>query len=190
MLQQRIEEGLERLLGSGEPTDQVNWGIPDWLQKVVFWAIVLGIAGWAVWQFVVLVSPYLNPYLRRSSRNRRDSFLKIPTQSVAEWLQQAHLARRQHDYREACCALYQATLYHLHHHHQIQNTPSRTDGEYLSLVRAVVSDLPLVQPYCLLIETHEYLRFSDALASEETYDRCWRAYQAIERSAQQGGASG
>ncbi|NJL50125.1 MAG: DUF4129 domain-containing protein [Leptolyngbyaceae cyanobacterium SM2_5_2] len=51
---------------------------------------------------------------------------------------------------------------------------SRTDGEYLQSMAAQPS-----RPYELLIRTHERLTFGQALATEETYQRCRRAYQEI-----------
>ena len=55
--------------------------------------------------------------------------------------------------------------------------PSRTDGEYLTCIAAHPS-----RPYELLIRTHERLTYGETLATEETYQRCRRAYQEIAQS--------
>jgi hypothetical protein len=55
--------------------------------------------------------------------------------------------------------------------------PSRTDGEYLAQLVDASN-----RPYELLIRTHERLTFGDGQATEETYQRCRRAYQEIAQS--------
>ena len=47
-----------------------------------------------------------------------------------------------------------------------------------SICSASISRLP-PRPYQLLIRTHERLTFGNAVANEETYQRCRRAYQEI-----------
>ena len=72
-----------------------------------------------------------------------------------------------------------AALQRLSEQSLISQQLSRTDGEYLNLLQ----NLPLPQPYQVLIQTHERLQFDRFSASAELYAECWRAYQMIERQS-------
>jgi hypothetical protein len=176
---QRFSEWFERLLarvnsgGSGNAASQP----PEWLLKAVFWFIVLGVLGWASWQLYKLLYPYWVTY-RQLAQPRNQVDLPPAWQTVPEWLRQARTARQQGNYREACRALYLATLQLLSDRGVIPQEISRTDGEYLTLVQR----LNLPPPYRVLIHTHERLCFDRVAISSEVYDRCWQAYQEIERS--------
>ncbi|GAB4365629.1 MAG: DUF4129 domain-containing protein [Elainellaceae cyanobacterium] len=184
LLQQRIGEWIERIFAAGDRAglDQTHWGIPDWLQKVLFWSIVIGLIGWASWQMWNLLRPYLAGYWQ--ARGDRTRFSSLPVASekpAAEWLKQMRLAQRQGNYREACRALYMAALHHLSETNLIRQELSRTDGEYLHLLQ----NQPLARPYQVLIQTHEQLCFSRAPISADRFDRCWQAYQAIQKATSQ-----
>lgn len=184
LLQQRIGEWIERIFAAGDRAglDQTNWGIPDWLQKVLFWGMIIGLLSWAGWQMWKLLRPYLSGYWR--AKGDRASYSSPPVlfeKPISEWLKQMRLAQQQGNYREACRSLYMAALYHLNESYLIRQEPSRTDGEYLHLLQ----DLPLAQPYQVLIQTHEQLCFSHAPISADRFDRCWQAYQAIQKATSQ-----
>jgi hypothetical protein len=177
-LWQQVGEWVEQLfLGSGL-TEPSAPEFPEWLLKGVFWSVVGGVSIWAVWQLYQLLRPYFESW-----RLTSESFPAVsttPTQpehSVTEWLQQARLAQQQGNYREACRALYQALLQRLSDRQVIPQDPARTDGEYLNLIQS----LAVHQPYQTLISTHERLCFSDSVISAEVFDRCWQAYQEIDR---------
>lgn len=175
---QRFTEWIEELLVSnaannGNEVPQV----PEWLLKGLFWFMVLGAIGWAGWQLYQLLRPYWVNYWRLQTRERWEE--PPPTwKTAAEWLRQARAAQQQGNYREACRALYMATLQQLNDRGIILQETSRTDGEYLTLVQG----LNLPPPYRVLIRTHERLCFDRVSISSEVYDRCWQAYQEIERS--------
>ncbi len=82
----------------------------------------------------------------------------------------------QGNYREACRCLYLAILQHLHDTKVIIHKPSRTDGEYLQLLRSTVTSM---QPYETLITTHEQSCFSDTEILSENYEQCRQAYREI-----------
>jgi len=84
---------------------------------------------------------------------------------------------QQGDYAAACKALYMAGLARLNDTETVPYRPSRTDGEYLAQLVDGSN-----RPYELLIRTHERLTFGDGQATEETYQRCRRAYQEIAQS--------
>jgi len=94
--------------------------------------------------------------------------------TVAEPSRELIALAQQGDYAGACQALYMAGLARLNDTEAVLYRPSRTDGEYLDCIVAQPS-----RPYELLIRTHERLVYGDAPATEETYQRCRRAYQEI-----------
>lgn len=176
--QQRIGEWLERIFSNGEQSDsdQPNWEIPDWLQKALFWLIVIGLILWAGWQLYKLLQPYFSNYFQFSRLSSAAASDRTTVLTASDWLSRSRQAQQQGNYREACRALYMAALQHLNDKDLIRQEPSRTDGEYLSLIQ----ELSASQPYQTLIHTHECLCFSDAAISADVFDRCWQAYREIE----------
>jgi hypothetical protein len=176
--QQRVGEWIEswfsgfRLGNLGSK----DWALPEWLLQGFFWTVISAMVAGLGWQLYQILKPYVDSYLR-SERGRSPSTLTPVKPSAAEWLERSRQAQRQGNYREACRALYMGSLHHLSDRNLIRQEESRTDGEYLSLILQI--DPP--QPYQLLIRTHERLCFSNAAISAETFERCWQAYQEIQR---------
>lgn len=178
LFQRRIGEWLERFFSNSNETTRPDWQIPDWLQKTIFWLVVIGVILWAGWQLYNLVRPYVSRYWQSvKSTIVPSSVSVVPTLTAAEWLARSRTAQQQGNYREACRALYMATLQRLSDDDLIRQEPSRTDGEYLQLVH----DLAPSHSYELLIQTHERLWFSQDPVSKEEVDRCWQAYREIEK---------
>jgi hypothetical protein len=174
--QQRVEEFVERLLFSNDPTrDPADWSLPDWLLDGLFWLLVIALVSWAGWQLYRLLNPYLYPAVRRG-RSPLPTTAPPPQLTIADWLGRSRTAQRQGNYREACRCLYMAMLQHLSDKDLVPQQASRTDGEYLRLVQT----LNKPQPYQTLIRTHEQLCFSDAAISSDTFEHCWQAYQEIQ----------
>ncbi len=176
---QRLSEWFERLLSgvNSEGGEAAPSPPPEWLLKAVFWFIVLGAIGWSSWQLYKLLHPYWVNYWQMAQPRNPVSLLPS-RQTASEWLRQAQTAQQQGNYRETCRALYMAMLQQLNDRGIIPQEMSRTDGEYLTLVRS----LNLPPPYRVLIHTHERLCFDRVAISSEVCDRCWQAYQEIERS--------
>lgn len=179
-LQQRISEWLERIFArppdSNVPTP--NWQIPDWLQKGLFWFMVVALILWAGWQLYQLLQPYLSGYFHPGNLSPPLTTAPTTRLTASDWLKRSRQAQQQGNYREACRALYMATLQQLSDNSLICQEPSRTDGEYLHLIQEISAS----QPYRLLIQIHEQLCFSDTDISVEVFDRCWQAYREIEES--------
>lgn len=182
-LQQQIGEWVEyqlnRLQGA-LPSWSPEWNISPWLGNVltfVFWLIVALVLAFILWRLWREFSPFIYSWLFRgnnsfdaANQNRNNDL------SVARWLERSQQLYRQGNYREACRCLYLALLQHLHETKLIPHKFSRTDGEYLKLLRSTVTP---VQPYETLITTHEQLCFGNAEILPENYQQCQQAYQEI-----------
>jgi hypothetical protein len=179
LFQRRVSEWLEWLLSNPSDSTDSSWQLPEWVLEAVFWIMVVGVVGWAGWQLYKLLYPYIAPYFAAQPQtlsDRSPHYIQASALTTAEWLKRSQLAQQQGNYREACRALYMATLQRLNDTNLIQQEPSRTDGEYLTLSQG----LNPPSAYQLLIQTHERLYFSGADISREVYDRCWQAYGEIE----------
>jgi hypothetical protein len=176
----RFGEWMEWILSGGNSDRNPNedWSLPPWLMQTVFWSVVILGTLWLLWQIYRLLSPYLPNFLRWNQGDRIPQPLseKAKAAAIASCLNQFQQARQQGDFRAACRALYMAALQQLNDREIIRDEPSRTDGEYVSLL--AMADRP--QPYQVLVRTHEQLHFSSATASDETCDRCLQAYREIE----------
>lgn len=151
----------------------------DWLEPLargLFWLMVAGLALWLAWLLYQGVMAYLNrPQVPGAMTTQaiREEALK----QAAYWWKEAQRLAQQGDYAAACKALYMAGLSRLNDTETVIYRPSRTDGEYLAQLVDSAN-----RPYELLIRTHERLTFGDGQATEETYQRCRRAYQEIAQS--------
>ncbi|WP_017299715.1 DUF4129 domain-containing protein [Nodosilinea nodulosa] len=151
-----------------------------WLEPVargLFWVAIASLALWIGWLLYRGITAYLN----RRQPNPAASKANLPSQEAlrqaAFWWREAQRLAQQGDYAAACKALYMAGLARLNDTETVLYRPSRTDGEYLDCIAAHPS-----RPYELLIRTHERITYGNALATEETYQRCRRAYQEIAQS--------
>jgi len=178
-ISQRVGEQVEWILSQNNQGLEdllPDWSIPEWLLEILFWVIAVTFSAWAIWQLTVLLWPYFQRWGLGDSDfvavGEASAVLGVP---VEEWLQRSRLAQQQGDYREACRALYQATLQQLNDSDLIRHQASRTDGEYVSLLDTV----PRPQLYQRLLQTHEQLCFGDRPMTASTYEACWQAFQEI-----------
>lgn len=174
-LQQQMGEWLERLFMA---TPDPDWQPPQQVSAGVFWLLVGGLVGWGGWQAYRRLLPALVLYWRslQQGASRSVDAAEAADPSAAEWVQRSRLAQQQGNYREACRALYLAALQRLNDQALIPQEPSRTDGEYLRILQS----FDHLQPYTVLIQTHERLCFSAAPISAEQFDRCWQAYRQLD----------
>ncbi|TAF05946.1 MAG: DUF4129 domain-containing protein [Nostocales cyanobacterium] len=147
------------------------------LLKILFW-LILGLfvvwLGWRLWQEF---NPYIYYWLGRFD-NSRVSQVKINSResSINFLLAKSQEFYQQGNYREGCRYIYLAMLQQLHEKAIAPQQPSRTDGEYLQLLTALISS---VQPYETLINTHEQLCFGNGEMLAENYQQCRQAYQKL-----------
>lgn len=154
-----------------------NWPIVETITKVVTWAMVVFLVIWVGWKLWRRFQPYFYSLTRRLNQPLTTA-TKTPAKelSIDSWLQKAQKFQQQDNYREACQCLYMAMLQRLNDKGIALTEPSRTDGEYLKLVR----HLPKPKPYQILLMTHQRLCFSQAEASSSLFEKCQQAYQDIE----------
>ena len=183
LFQQQVGEWIEYQFSRFQktlPELPPGWSINSWLGEllnILFW-LGLGLfvvwIGWRLWQEF---NPYIYAWLNAMSnspgfRTKADS----RETSIALLLNQAQEFHQQYNYTEACRCVYLAMLQQLHEQAIARQQPSRTDGEYLQLLKSSVT---LIQPYQTLITTHEQLCFSEHEMLAENYQQCWQAYQQI-----------
>jgi len=141
----------------------------SWLLLGLFITVIV----WRLWE---AFSPYIYSWLNISNFDRNRAKISSEDVSVANLLERSQTLYRQGNYREACRYLYLAVLQHLHDTKIIAHKPSRTDHEYLQLLRSSVT---AIQPYETVITTHERLCFGNAEILPENYEQCRQAYQEI-----------
>lgn len=172
-LGEAVERSLGRWFGENSPIPD-DWTLPDWWLQGVFWLLLLSLLGWAGWQGYRLLWPYLMR-LSLQAQPAVNGAVADPELTATVWLERSRRAQRQGNYRDACRALYMASLQHLHAKDLIRQQSSRTDGEYLQLLQT----LPNPSPYQVLIHTHERLCFSPAEVSAAEFEQCQQAYREI-----------
>ena len=183
LFQQQVGEWIEYQFSRFQktlPELPPGWSINPWLGELLNMLFWLGLGlfvvwiGWRLWQEF---NPYIYAWLNAMSnspgfRTKADS----RETSIALLLNQAQEFHQQYNYTEACRCVYLAMLQQLHEQAIARQQPSRTDGEYLQLLKSSVT---LIQPYQTLITTHEQLCFSEHEMLAENYQQCWQAYQQI-----------
>ncbi|MBE9251466.1 DUF4129 domain-containing protein [Dolichospermum sp. LEGE 00240] len=182
LFQQQVGEWVEYQFSRFQKTFP-GWSISPWLNElltILFWSglgLFLVWVGWRLWQEF---NPYLYTWLNAVS-NARGSRTKANSRetSITLLLSQAQEFQRQYNYSEACRCVYLAMLQQLHEQAIARQQLSRTDGEYLQLLKSSVT---LLQPYQTLITTHEQLCFSEHEILAENYQQCWQAYKKIQES--------
>ncbi|BAY26074.1 hypothetical protein NIES2100_58850 [Calothrix sp. NIES-2100] len=182
-LQQQAGEWIEYEFSRFEsalPQWPPGWSISPWLGRVLnllFWLVVGLFLVWLVWRLWREFRPYVYSWLSRTGNYDATNPTIISHEfSVGLLLARSQQFYRQGNYREACRCLYLAMLQHLHDTSVVRHQPSRTDGEYLQLLRSSVTP---IQPYETLITTHEQLCFGNAEILPENYEHCQQAYREI-----------
>lgn len=180
LLQMRIAEWFDRLFPGPKRYPNSDWWLPEWFFRAAFWTIAVLLIGWISWQLYLLLRPYIDPYWLNRPGKLDSSHQQIATEAltVSQWWQRSHTLAQQGNYREACRALYLATLQQLDDQDLIPTQFSRTDGEYWQILQT----LPNSRPYQILFQTHERLCFSDREISQQTFNDCEQAYREITAS--------
>jgi hypothetical protein len=150
------------------------------LAQIIFWIILIVLMVWIIWQLWRFLRPYF--YYFREPRNQaipQDVSRPHKLLSISDWVTRAQQFQKQGQYQQACICLYQAMLEFLNTSQKIPHLMSRTDGEYLKLIKK----LPRSIPYQTLILTHQELSFSKIDATIDTWEKCQKAYQQIQQDS-------
>ena len=185
LLTRQFREWIEYQLSKTDidPPNLPEWSIPEIVQQVLFWGLVVALGAWLAILLYKALAPSIRNWLERTQGwTRLGDRTPSPEQehSAQYWWQQAQAYAEQGNYKEACKALYRATLQQLHDRQILPHDASRTDGEYLAGIKQGLNSV-LPRPYQLLIGTHERLVFGVADASGEVFKRCRRAYEEIQK---------
>ncbi|MBD2136622.1 hypothetical protein H6F32_03235 [Anabaena sp. FACHB-1237] len=179
--QQKIGEWLEyqwyRLQGN-LPELPENWSMSPLLSNVLiilFWIILATCLCWVGLRLWREFSPYIYNWLKLGNYTFSD-ITRSSIISIDELLEKSQQFYEQGNYKEACRCLYLAMLQQLDQEAIIKNQLSRTDEEYLQLLK---SNITTIQPYETLITTHERLCFSNYEILLENYQQCQQAYQQL-----------
>jgi hypothetical protein len=175
-LQQQVGEWIEVKLRSDDR--DLNLDIfPPWLGPLLVRLVWLILAGLVIWIGYRIIYPYWQRWVSQNDRLKLTQD-RSPERvyTVAELLAQSQQFQTDGDYTQASRWLYLAMLQRLNDANLIPHQVSRTDREYLQLLRTV----PVVNVGEILVSIHEQLHFGDRAISSTDFDRCQQAYQQIE----------
>ena len=174
------------------------------LIKIILWSLIAIILVWLTWQIWLFLRPMIRNWSKQRQQIRRTLTPNQlePQLSPQDWLTRAQQYYQQENYRQGIFCLYQGILQHLSDREERVNSlaesealrgqakpgaerdrkiisilSSRTDGEYLKLIKKL--KLEQFLSYKLLLLTHEQLCFSNLSPSASLFDKCQQAYQVI-----------
>jgi Domain of unknown function (DUF4129) len=178
--QQHLVEWLEVKLRS----DDRNPGLvfPDWLGGFLVRSIWLVLAGLVIWFGYRIIYPYSQKWLAKNKQQQSvDRQVLAEIYTVAELLDRSKQFQLDGNYTESSRWLYLAMLQLLNDAKLIPHLPSRTDREYVQILRTV----PNIQSGELLVYIHEQFYFGNGIVTAEDFDRCQQVYREIAASVTQ-----
>ncbi|MBD2666751.1 hypothetical protein B6N60_02953 [Richelia sinica FACHB-800] len=183
LVQQQVSEWLEYQSSRWQrnlPQLPDGWSMSPWLQDlltITFWLLLGLFLAWIVWRLWQEFSPYIYPWLAAVGNSGMITPKAAETKiSTDDLLLRAQELAQLGNYGEACRCLYLAMLQQLDQGKVILAQASRTDGEYLQLLRSTVTTM---QAYETIIITHEQLCFGQTKIGAENYQQCRQAYGEI-----------
>jgi Domain of unknown function (DUF4129) len=175
-LQQQLGEWIEVKLRSSDRDLNLDI-VPSWLGPLLIRLMWLILAGLVIWIGYRIIYPYWQRWVERKDRvklTKDRSSERVYT--VSELLARSQQFQSDGDYTQASRWLYLAMLQRLNDANLISHQFSRTDREYIQLLRTV----PIVNVGEILVSMHEQLHFGDRNISSTDFDRCQQAYRQIE----------
>ena len=175
-LQQQLGEWIEVKLRSNDRDLQLDI-FPPWLGALLVRLTWLILAGLIIWFGYRVIYPYLQKWIERNKQSKSLlDVVSVPAYTVVELLNKSQQFQQDGDYTQASRWLYLAMLQQLNDANLIPHQFSRTDREYLQLLRTV----PIIDVGEILVSIHEQLHFSNKRIEIAEFDRCQAAYQQIE----------
>lgn len=182
ILRKQIGEWVEYQLSQFEniiPNVPRGWRFSQWFLQALtigFWVIVGLFVLWVIWRLWKEFNPYLFNWLNEVQNPNNTSVKMNQNISAVALLSRAQELASQGNYREGCRCLYLALLQFLHEKGSLPHKVSRTDGEYLQILKLSMSPM---QPYETLLTTHEQICFDEMEVVPENYNQCRQAYREI-----------
>jgi Domain of unknown function (DUF4129) len=175
-LQQQLGEWIEAKLRSDDRDLQLDI-FPPWLGGLLVRLTWMVLAGLIIWFGYRVIYPYLWQWLERNKQLKSQLDLDpVLVYTAVELLGKSQQFQRDGDYTQASRWLYLAMLQRLNDANLIPHQFSRTDREYLQLLRSV----PIINVGEILVSIHEQLHFGNQQIAIEDFDRCQQAYRQIE----------
>lgn len=179
--QQRLVEWIELKLRSDDRALNLD-GFPPWLGVFLIRLTWLILAGLIVWVGYRIIYPYWKQWDFKSKQKKSVEITNIDKNyTVAELLDRSNRFKGDGNYNEASRWLYLAMLQRLNDVKLIPHQLSRTDREYIQILRRS----PNIESGELLVSTHEQIYFGDEIVTSEDFDLCQQAYHQIEASIEQ-----
>jgi hypothetical protein len=183
LFQKQAGEWLDSQLSGFQnaiPNLPPGWRISQWFLDaltILFWILVGLFSLWLIWRLWKEFNPYLFAWLNEK-QNPSNANVRVTQKELSSsvLLARSHEYYRQQNYREACRYLYLTLIQLLHEKSILPSKLSRTDGEYLELLKLSSTSMP---PYETLITTHEQICFDDMQVVQENYEQCRQAYREI-----------
>jgi Domain of unknown function (DUF4129) len=179
--QQHLVEWLEVKLRSADRDSSLDI-FPAWLGEFLVRLTWLVLAGLVIWVGYRIVYPYWQKWLSKNKQQQSvDRSIVEQIYTAAELLDRSRQFQLDENYTEASRWLYLAMLQLLNDAKFIPHLPSRTDREYVKILRTV----PNIQSGELLVSIHERFYFGNEIVTAEDFDRCQQVYREIEMSVTQ-----
>jgi hypothetical protein len=186
-IKQSVGEAIEQFLANlrlnpqppkpNEKPPNIDWNWLSYWRYFLVTVVVLLLVVWLVW--------WLGPIVRGAmARWQREGPMEpgtvVPMRSAGSLLQDARDYSGQGNYREACRALYLATLQQLNDRKILPHQLSRTDGEYARMVER----LNTAQAHQTILNIHEQITFRPGTVDAATFQACEQAYGAIDKTVE------
>jgi Domain of unknown function (DUF4129) len=186
-VKQSVGEAIEQFLSNlrfnpktpkpqAPPNIDLNW-LSYWRYFLVA-VVVLLLVAWLVWWLGPMVRGAVARWQQREVL--LESGPQVPTRSASLLIQDARDYGAQGNYREACRALYLATLQQLNDRKILQHQLSRTDGEYARMVEP----LNAAKAHQTILNIHEQITFRPGPVDAATFKACEQAYGAIDKTVE------
>ncbi len=157
--------------------------------SIVFVALFIGLAGWLVAWLIrsLMLQRRLTQAQARSAYDMEEADEEVPLEPNA-WLQQAQGYAGSDDYRRAFRAVFVAILLSLHEDGLIEFDRSRTNGDYLKLLRRknVRPLYDILDPLVIEFDRRWYGRAETGL---EDYERIQQTFKRVRSLTSEGAAA-